>query len=122
MRNTVLQLQPDAWHALLYYIAASFVLLLLLALPARAEEPAPSADPSTDLTLGTDITDAYNKYGSGLDDSLGDIQNSYDGTVNDSVLEFAKTCTEWIPAEIWVIVGLSLASMVVLGIVRALNT
>ena len=122
MRNTLSTLQHSCRLSFLYYIAAVFALFLVLALPVRAEEPTATAEPSTDLALGTDITDAYNKYGSGLDDSLSDIQDSYDGTVSDSVLEFAKSCTEWIPTEVWVIVGLSLASMVVLGIVRALNT
>lgn len=122
MRNTLSTLQQICRLSFLYYIAAVFALFLVLALPAHAEEPTATAEPSTDLALGTDITDAYNKYGSGLDDSLSDIQDSYDGTVSDSVLEFAKSCTEWIPTEVWVIVGLSLASMVVLGIVRALNT
>lgn len=122
MRNTLFTLQHSCQASFLYYIAAVFALFLVLALPAYAEEPTATAEPSTDLTLGTDIADAYNKYGSGLDDSLSDIQDSYDGTVSDSVLEFAKSCTEWIPTEVWVIVGLSLASMVVLGIVRALNT
>lgn len=122
MRNTLFTLQHSCQVSFLYYIAAVFALFLVLALPAYAEELTATAEPSTDLTLGTDITDAYNKYGSGLDDSLSDIQDSYDGTVSDSVLEFVKSCTEWIPTEVWVIVGLSLASMVVLGIVRALNT
>lgn len=132
MRNTILLQLPDARKICLYYITA-FVLLLALcigtACPAYAEETAASssgsasdtADSDEDLSLGGDITDAYDKYASGVDSGLDDVKNQYDGVVNDSVLGFVGACTAWIPAEIWTVIGLSLASLVVLGIVSWLK-
>ena len=123
MRNTTLSQLPDCRRGFLYYIAA-FCLLLCLstsaALPAHAEEIADSSsstsdstDTDGDLTLGGDITDAYDKYAGGVDSGLDDVKDQYDGLVNDS--------TSWIPTEFWVIVGLSIGSLVVLGIVSWLK-
>ena len=132
MRNTILLQLPDAWKICLYYIAVP-VLLLCLALgtacPAYAEETAASssgstsdtADSNEDLSLGGDINDAYDKYAGGVDSGLDDVKNQYDGVVDDSVLGFVGACTAWIPADIWVIVGLSIGSFVVLGIVSWLK-
>lgn len=114
----------------LYYISALVLLLGLLigtACPAYAEETADSSSSSTsdttddDLSLGGDITDAYDKYASGVDSGLDDIKEQYDGVVNDSVLGFVGACTAWIPADVWVVVGLSVGSLVVLGIVSWLK-
>lgn len=132
MRNTLLLQQPGVRKLRLYYIAVP-VLLLCLALgtacPAYADEPADSSSAATsdsidtdgDLSLGTDITDAYDKYAGGVDSGLDDIKDQYDGVVNDSVLAFVGACTVWIPAEVWTIVGLSVGSLVVLGIVSWLK-
>lgn len=86
MRNTTLSQLPIAWRGFLYYIAA-FCLLLCLstaaALPAHAEEIADSSsstsdstDTDDDLTLGGDITDAYDKYAGGVDSGLDDVKDS----------------------------------------------
>lgn len=123
---------PGFRHTVLYYITAITLLLALCigtAFPAYADEPADSSSSSTsdssdtdsDLSLGTDITDAYDKYAGGVDSGLDDIKDQYDGVVNDSVLAFVGACTEWIPAEVWTIVGLSVGSLVVLGIVSWLK-
>lgn len=132
MRNTLLLQQPGVRKIRLYYIAVP-VLLLCLALgtacPAYAEETAASssgstsdtADSNEDLSLGGDITDAYDKYAGGVDSGLDDVKNQYDGVVDDSVLGLVGACTAWIPADIWVIVGLSIGSFVVLGIVSWLK-
>ena len=132
MRNTLLLQQPGVRKIRLYYIAVP-VLLLCLALgtacPAYAEETAASSSGSTsdtddsneDLSLGGDITDAYDKYAGGVDSGLDDVKNQYDGVVDDSVLGLVGACTAWIPADIWVIVGLSIGSFVVLGLVSWLK-
>ena len=131
MRNTTLSQLPIAWRGFLYYIAA-FCLLLCLsmaaALPAHAEETADSSsstsdstDADDDLTLGGDITDAYDKYAGGVDSGLDDVKDQYDGLVNDSALGFVQAVTSWIPTEFWVVVGLSIGSLVVLGIVSWLK-
>lgn len=130
MRNTFLLQLPDFRKICLYYIAVSVLLLCLLAgmaCPVYADEPADSSSTSTsnttndDLSLGGDVSDAYDKYAGGVDSGLDDVKNQYDGVVNDSVLGFVGACTAWIPAEIWTIIGLSLASLVVLGIVSWLK-
>lgn len=132
MRNILLLQQPGVRKLRLYYIAVP-VLLLCLALgtacPVYADEIADSSSSSTsdstdtdgDLSLGTDITDAYDKYAGGVDFGLDDIKDQYDGVVNDSVLAFVGACTAWISAEVWTIVGLSVGSLVVLGIVSWLK-
>ena len=68
-----------------------------------------------------DITDAYDKYAGGVDSGLDDVKDQYDGLVNDSALGFVQAVTSWIPTEFWVIVGLSIGSLVVLGIVSWLK-
>ena len=119
MRNTLLLQQPGVRKIRLYYIAVP-VLLFCLALgttcPVYADETADSSSSSTsdstdtddDLSLGGDVTDAYDKYAGGVDSGL-------------DVLGFVGACTAWIPADIWVIVGLSIGSFVVLGIVSWLK-
>ena len=131
MRNTLLLQLPGVRKLRLYYIAVPVLLLCLLigtACPAYAEETADSSSSSAsdttdddDLSLGSDITDAYDKYAGGVDSGLDDIKDQYDGVVNDSVLGFVGACTAWIPADIWVVVGLSVGSLVVLGIVSWLK-
>lgn len=132
MRNTLLLQLPGVRKLRLYYIAVPVLLLCLLigtACPAYAEETADSSSSSTsdttdtddDLSLGSDITDAYDKYAGGVDSGLDDIKDQYDGVVNDSVLGFVGACTAWIPADVWVVVGLSVGSLVVLGIVSWLK-
>lgn len=132
MRNTLLRQLPDLRKIRLYYIAVPVLLLCLLIgtdCPVYADEPADSASGSTsdstdtdeDLSLGGDITDAYDKYAGGVDSGLDDIKDQYDGVVNDSVLGFVGACTAWIPAEVWAVVGLSVGSLVVLGIVSWLK-
>ena len=132
MRNTLLLQLPGVRKLRLYYIAVPVLLLCLLigtACPAYAEETADSSSTSTndstdtddDLSLGSDITDAYDKYAGGVDSGLDDIKDQYDGVVNDSVLGFVGACTAWIPADVWVVVGLSVGSLVVLGIVSWLK-
>lgn len=132
MRNTLLLQLPGVRKLRLYYIAVPVLLLCLLigtACPAYAEETADSSSTSTndstdtddDLSLGSDITDAYDKYAGGVDSGLDDIKEQYDGVVNDSVLGFVGACTAWIPADVWVVVGLSVGSLVVLGIVSWLK-
>ena len=130
MRNTLLLQLPGVRKIRLYYIAV-LVLLLCVALgtgcPVYADETADSSSSSTsdttddDLSLGGDITDAYDKYAGGVDSGLDDIKEQYDGVVNDSVLGFVGACTAWIPADVWVVVGLSVGSLVVLGIVSWLK-
>lgn len=131
MRNTLLLQLPGVRKLRLYYIAVPVLLLGLLigtACPAYAEETADSSSSSTsdttgddDLSLGSDITDAYDKYAGGVDSGLDDIKDQYDGVVNDSVLGFVGACTAWIPADVWAVVGLSVGSLVVLGIVSWLK-
>lgn len=130
MRNTLLLQLPGIRKICLYHISALVLLLGLLigtACPAYAEETADSSSSSTsdttddDLSLGGDITDAYDKYAGGVDSGLDDIKEQYDGVVNDSVLGFVGACTAWIPADVWVVVGLSVGSLVVLGIVSWLK-
>ena len=131
MRNTLLLQLPSIRKICLYYISALVLLLCLLigtACPAYAEETADSSSSSAsdttgddDLSLGSDITDAYDKYAGGVDSGLDDIKDQYDGVVNDSVLGFVGACTAWIPADVWVVVGLSVGSLVVLGIVSWLK-
>ena len=130
MRNTVLLQLPGFWHAVPYYIVCLLLVLFIgTACPVYAEEIADSSSGSTsdssdtddDLSLGTDITDAYDKYAGGVDSGLDDIKDQYDGVVDDSVLAFVGACTEWIPAEVWTVVGLSIGSLVVLGIVSWLK-
>lgn len=132
MRNTLLLQLPGVRKLRLYYIAVPVLLLCLLigtACPAYAEETADSSSSSTsdstdtddDLSLGSDITDAYDKYAGGVDSGLDDIKDQYDGVVNDSVLGFVGACTAWIPADVWVVIGLSVGSLVVLGIVSWLK-
>lgn len=130
MCNTTLSQLPDCRRGFLYYIAA-FCLLLCLstaaALPAHAEETADSSSSTSDsntdddLTLGGDIIDAYDKYAGGVDSGLDDVKDQYDGLVNDSALGFVQAVTSWIPTEFWVVVGLSIGSLVVLGIVSWLK-
>lgn len=131
MRNTLLLQLPGVRKICLYYIAAPVLLLCLFlgtACPAHAEEIADSSsstsdstDTDDDLTLGGDITDAYDKYAGGVDSGLDDVKDQYDGLVNDSTLGFVQAVTSWIPTEFWVIVGLSIGSLVVLGIVSWLK-
>ena len=131
MRNTLLLQLPGVRKIRLYYIAVPVLLLCRLigtACPAYAEETADSSSSSVsdttdddDLSLGSDITDAYDKYAGGVDSGLDDIKDQYDGVVNDSVLGFVGACTAWIPADVWVVVGLSVGSLVVLGIVSWLK-
>lgn len=130
MRNTLLLQQPGVQRRFLYYIAVPVLLLCLAfgtACPVYADETADSSSSSTsdstddDLSLGGDITDAYDKYAGGVDSGLDDVKNQYDGVVDDSILGFVGACTAWIPADIWVIVGLSIGSFVVLGIVSWLK-
>ena len=131
MRNTTLSQLPDCRRGCLYYIAAVCLLLCLstsAALPAHAEEIADSSsstsdstDTDGDLTLGGDITAAYAKYAGGVDSGLDAVKDQYDGLVNDSALGFVQAGTAWIPTEFWVIVGLSIGSLVVLGIVSWLK-
>ena len=131
MRNTTLLQLPGCRRGFLYYIAAFCLLLCLCtasALPAHAEETADSSsstsdstDTDDDLTLGGDITDAYDKYAGGVDSGLDDVKDQYDGLVNDSALGFVQAVTSWIPTEFWVVVGLSIGSLVVLGIVSWLK-
>ena len=131
MRNTLLLQLPGVRKICPYYIAVPVLLLCLLigtACPAYADENADSSSSSAsdttgddDLSLGSDITDAYDKYAGGVDSGLDDIKEQYDGVVNDSVLGFVGACTAWIPADVWVVVGLSVGSLVVLGIVSWLK-
>lgn len=130
MRNTLLLQLPGVRKICLYYITVPVLLLCLLAgmaCPVYADEPADSSSTSTsnttddDLSLGGDVSDAYDKYAGGVDSGLDDVKNQYDGVVDDSVLGFVGACTAWIPAEVWVIVGLSIGSLVVLGIVSWLK-
>ena len=134
MRNTLLLQLPGLRKLCLYYIAVPALLLCLVlgtARPVYADETADSSSSSTsdttddssgDLSLGGDITDAYDKYAGGVDSGLDDIKDQYDGLVSDSTLDLVQVVSAWIPAEVWVIVGLSLASTVVLGIIRYLRS
>lgn len=132
MGNTLLLQLPELQRRFLYYIAALVLLLCLLigtACPVYAEETADSSSAATsdttdtddDLSLGGDITDAYDKYGGSVDSGLDDVKDQYDGLIDDSLLGFVEACTAWIPAEIWAVVGLSIGSIVVLGIVSWLK-
>lgn len=133
MRNTFLLQLPDAWRRKLYYIAAAMLSVLLIgtACPVYAEEIAPdstasgseSAEPTPEpgADLAGNLTDAYDQYAGGLKDGLDDVKSGYDGLVDDSALQFAQAATGWIPAEVWAIFGLSVASMVVLAILRYLR-
>lgn len=131
MRNTVTQSQAAAARSIPYYMVCLVLLLSLsigTASPVYAEEIADSSsstsdstDTDDDLTLGGDITDAYDKYAGGVDSGLDDVKDQYDGLVNDSALGFVQAVTSWIPTEFWVIVGLSIGSLVVLGIVSWLK-
>ena len=56
-----------------------------------------------------------------MESGLDDVKDQYDGLVNDSTLGFVQAVTSWIPTEFWVIVGLSIGSLVVLGIVSWLK-
>ena len=97
---------------------------VIAALPEIADSSSStsdSTDTDDDLTLGGDITDAYDKYAGGVDSGLDDVKDQYDGLVNDSTLGFVQAVTSWIPTEFWVIVGLSIGSLVVLGIVSWLK-
>ena len=97
MRNTTLSQLPDCRRGFLYYIAA---FCLLLCLSTSAALPA---------------------HAGGVDSGLDDVKDQYDGLVNDSALGFVQAVTSWIPTEFWVIVGLSIGSLVVLGIVSWLK-
>lgn len=129
MRNTLLLQLPGVRKLRLYYIAVLLLCLLIgTPCPVYAKETADSSSSSAsdttdddDLSLGSDITDAYDKYAGGVDSGLDDIKEQYDGVVNDSVLGFVGACTAWIPADVWVVVGLSVGSLVVLGIVSWLK-
>ena len=130
MRNTLLLQLPGFRHAVPYYIVCLLLVLFIgTACPVYAEEIADSSSGSTsdssdadeDLSLGTDITDAYNKYAGGVDSGLDDVKDQYDGLVNDSALGFVQAVTSWIPTEFWVIVGLSIGSLGGLGIVSWLK-
>ena len=132
MRNTLLLQLPDMQRRFLYYIIMPVLLLCLFigaARPVYADETADSSSSSTsdttdtgdDLSLGGDITDAYDKYGGGVDSGLADVKDQYDGLIDDSLLGFVGACTAWIPAEVWAVVGLSIGSLVVLGIVSWLK-
>ena len=131
MRNTLLLQLPGIRKICLYYISALVLLCGLLigtACPAYADETADSSSSSAsdttgdnDLSLGSDITDVYDKYAGGVDSGLDDVKDQYDGLVNDSTLGFVQAVTSWIPTEFWVIVGLSIGSLVVLGIVSWLK-
>lgn len=133
MRNTFLLQLPDARRRKLYYIAAALLSVLLIgtACPVCAEEIAPdstvsgseSAEPTPEpgADLAGNLTDAYDQYAGGLKDGLDDVKSGYDGLVDDSALQFAQAATGWIPAEVWAVFGLSVASMVVLAILRYLR-
>lgn len=133
MRNTFFLQLPDAWRRKLYYIAAAMLSVLLIgtACPVYAEEIAPdstassseSAEPTPEpgSDLAGNLTDAYDQYAGGLKDGLDDVKSGYDGLVDDSALQFAQAATGWIPAEVWAVFGLSVASMVVLAILRYLR-
>ena len=133
MRNTLLLQLPGLQRRFLYYITALVLLLGLFigaVCPVYADETADSSSSSTsdttntadsDLSLGGDITDAYDKYGGGVDSGLADVKDQYDGIIDDSLLGFVGACTAWIPAEVWAVVGLSIGSIVVLGIVSWLK-
>ena len=133
MRNTFLLQLPDAWRCKLYYIAAAMLSVLLIgtACPVYAEEIAPdstasgseSAEPTPEpgADLAGNLTDAYDQYAGGLKDGLDDVKTGYDGLIDNSALQFAQAATGWIPAEVWAVCGLSVASMVVLAILRYLR-
>ena len=133
MRNTLLLQLPDMQRRFLYYIIVPMLLFCFFigtACPVYAEETADSSSDSTsdatktddsDLSLGGDITDAYDKYGGGVDSGLADVKDQYDGIIDDSLLGFVGACTAWIPTEVWAVVGLSIGSIVVLGIVSWLK-
>ena len=78
-----------------------------------------SSDP--DLSLGSDVTEAYDQYAGDLSGQLDDVKTQYDGVVSDSVLVFVGAAVSWIPAEVWILLTLSVASLVVLGILNWLK-
>lgn len=133
MCNTFYLQLPDAWRRKLYYIAAAMLSVLLIgtACPVYAEEIAPdstasgseSAEPTPEPGAGLagNLTDAYDQYAGGLKDGLDDVKSGYDGLIDDSALQFTQAVTGWIPAEVWAVFGLSVASMVVLAILRYLR-
>lgn len=133
MRNTILLQLPDARRRKLYYIAAAMLSVLLIgtACPVYAEEIAPdstasgseSAEPTPEpgADLAGNLTDAYDQYAGGLSNGLDDVKSGYDGLIDESALQFAQASTGWIPAEVWAVFGLSVASMVVLAILRYLR-
>ena len=123
MRNTLLLQLPGVRKICLYYIAAPVLLLCLFlgtACPAHAEEIADSSSSTSDST-DTDDDLTLGGYAGGVDSGLDDVKDQYDGLVNDSTLGFVQAVTSWIPTEFWVIVGLSIGSLVVLGIVSWLK-
>ena len=134
MRNTLLLQLPGVRKICLYYIAVPVLLLFLFigtACPVYAEDTAPdstasgseSAEPTPEpgADLAGNLTDAYDQYAGGLKDELDDVKSGYDGLIDDSALQFAQAATGWIPAEVWAVFGLSVASMVVLAILRYLR-
>ena len=133
MCNTFLLQLPDAWRCKLYYIAAAMLSVLLIgtACPVYAEDTAPdstasgseSAEPTPEpgADLAGNLTDAYDQYAGGLKDGLDDVKTGYDGLIDNSALQFAQAAIGWIPAEVWAVFGLSVASMVVLAILRYLR-
>ena len=75
----------------------------------------------SDLSLGSDVTEAYDRYAGDLPGQLDDVKTRYDGVVSDSVLEFVGAAVSWVPTEVWVLLTLSVASLVVLGILNWLK-
>ncbi len=101
MRNTFLQQLPGVQRCFLYYIIVPVLLLCLLvgaACPVYADESADSSSSTTsdttdaDLSLGGDITDAYDKYGGGVDSGLDDVKDQYDGIIDDCGGNSAACC------------------------------
>lgn len=103
------------FHVPLYCVLLALALALLFPLPVFADDV---ATPETGSTLGTDLSDAYDQYAGGVDSGLADVKENYNGTVSDSVLGFVQAFAEVFPSEVWVVVGLSIASMVVIGILN----
>ena len=133
MCNTFFKILADLRRRKLYYIAAAMLSVLLIgtACPVYAEDTVPdstasgteSAEPTPEpgSDLAGNLTDAYDQYAGGLKDGLDDVKSGYDGLIDDSALQFAQAVTGWIPAEVWAVFGLSVASMVVLAILRYLR-
>lgn len=133
MCNTFFKILADLRRRKLYYIAAAMLSVLLIgtACPVYAEDTAsdstasgsesaePTPEPGADLA--GNLTDAYDQYAGGLKDGLDDVKSGYDGLTDNSALQFAQAATGWIPAEVWAVFGLSVASMVVLAILRYLR-